>query len=62
MDCILAEWKEQVAEIKANLYDIGEKGDSLHYNLLATEAMALSQCIMELQDYLLSVAGKNNGK
>ena len=50
---LLASWKDDLDEIKADLYVKGEKGDSLHYNLLSTEALILATCIADLQNVLL---------
>lgn len=53
MNKILCDWKSQLVDLKDELYIIGSAGDSLRYNLLSTEAMVLSRCIIDLQERLL---------
>lgn len=54
MNDVLNEWTHELNSIKVDLYNLGEKGDSFQYNILATEALRLSMCICDLQRKLLT--------
>lgn len=45
---LLDEWFVEYNHLKEELYVIGDKGDSIKYNLYSTEALRLQQCINDL--------------
>ena len=53
MDEVLNDWLHELNTLKVDLYNLGEKGDSVQYNILATEALRLSMCICDLQRKML---------
>lgn len=60
MKQLIKKWTDDLDDLKATLYSIGEKGDSLHYNLLSTEAMVLSACIIDLQSMIIKSSESSN--
>lgn len=52
---LIEKWKDDYRDIKNALVEIGAKPHSLEYNLLATEALALSCCILDATDTLIEV-------
>lgn len=53
MDEVLNDWYYEMEELKAKLYELGDKGDSFQYNILAAEALRLTICICDLQRKML---------
>lgn len=51
---VLDEWIHELNSLKVDLYELGDKADSFKYNMLATEALRLSQCIIDLQQLLVT--------
>jgi hypothetical protein len=45
---LLDEWYIEYNRLKEELYVIGDKGDSVKYNLYSTEALRLQQCINDV--------------
>ena len=54
MNDVLNEWTDELTSLKIDLYNLGEKGDSFQYNILAAEGLRLSMCICDLQRKLLT--------
>lgn len=50
---LLKEWDENLANMKGHLYEIGDKPESFGYNLLATQALQLSECINDVTRLLI---------
>jgi len=50
---LINQWKLEFGEVRSALIEIGAKGDSLEYNLLANEALRLSMCISDATDLLV---------
>lgn len=50
---LLTDWKEELHNLHCDLYNKGNEGHSLHYNVLSSEALRLSRCISDLQDTVL---------
>ena len=50
---LIEEWGLEYAELKGLLRKLGGEADSLQYNLIASEALRLSQCISDVQQMLL---------
>lgn len=49
LDFVMDSWSIQYDDLKTRLGDIGHKADSLEYNLYATQALQLHECIADLQ-------------
>ena len=45
---LLDNWKNVYDDLKDSLAQIGDRADSYEYNLLATQAMSLHECILGL--------------
>ena len=45
---VLDTWKIQYDGLKDALAQIGDRADSFEYNMLATQAMQLHECILDL--------------
>ena len=43
-------WKCELRDLKKELCELGDKPDSFKYNLLATEALILSSCMLDLME------------
>lgn len=54
MEELVKRWRCDLDCLKDSLYDIGDKGDSLAYNIKAAEALAIANCIIDLQSALLA--------
>jgi hypothetical protein len=50
---LIDEWSIEYNERKAMLWTLGDKGDSMQYNLYATEALRLQQCIVDAQRMII---------
>jgi len=50
---LIEEWGLEYAELKGLLRKLGGEADSLQYNLIASEALRLSQCISDVQQMML---------
>lgn len=60
MKHLIEKWADAFDDLKAHLYETGEKGDSLQYNLLSTEAMILAACIIDLQNAIIEQQESSN--
>lgn len=49
IDELLIKWQEELDVLKCNLIELGGRPDSFEYNIIATQALMLSQCIIDLQ-------------
>ncbi len=49
----MADWRQEIEDLKLDLINAGSKPDSLEYNLKANEALRLSLCINDLADLLI---------
>jgi hypothetical protein len=59
MEDLIKVWLHDLNVLKEKLYDIGDKSDSLQYNLLSTEALTLATCILGLQQQIINNNGEN---
>jgi hypothetical protein len=50
---LLKSWIDELDDLKATLYSLGDKAESMQYSLLAAEALRLSMCIIEMQKHQL---------
>lgn len=46
----LQEWKEELNVLIEDMRELGDKPDTLRYELLSTEALRLSRCINDLTE------------
>ena len=53
LEIVIKKWQDDIDDIKTTLYNLGEKADSLQYNLLSAEALRLSMCINDLREWQL---------
>lgn len=53
INLLLKQWDENFADMRQDLYQIGDRPESFHYNLLATQALQLSECINDLTRLLV---------
>ena len=56
MNRLLDAWQIELGDVTGNLEAIGSRADSFEYNMLATQALRLSQCIIELQQCMMETA------
>jgi hypothetical protein len=48
-------WEDELQELKGVLYQLGDKADTVQYNLYAAEALRLSMCINEIYKQQIGV-------
>ena len=53
LNTLISVWQNELLSLRESLYDLGNKPDSLAYNLLSTEALRLSMCINDVREVQL---------
>jgi len=51
---LLDRWTNDYIDLTDRLYSLGDKSDTLQYNLLSTRALALSECIDDVRTMMLN--------
>ena len=59
---MIGEWKKEFESIRDYLIEMGDKANTLEYNLLSAEALRLSMCINDATSLVLEITEKTAEK